>query len=114
MTRSEIFKAAWLNVKQNGVSLSVALKAAWAQSKLGTTFAVVDWATKRTAVLTQFVAVKNDKFITKAANKELRSLDLEDTFGMIGEDVIAKNKARFKAILATAITLDEAYSFISK
>lgn len=33
MTRSEIFKAAWLNVKQNGVSLSVALKAAWAASK---------------------------------------------------------------------------------
>lgn len=33
MTRSEIFKAAWLNVKQNGVSLSAALKAAWAASK---------------------------------------------------------------------------------
>ena len=33
MTKSEIFKAAWVNVKTNGVSLSVALKAAWAASK---------------------------------------------------------------------------------
>lgn len=63
----------------------------------------------------KFAEAKKGKFITVVENKELKSLDLEDDFGMIGEATIAKNKARFKEILNSAITLEEAYNLsISK
>lgn len=76
---------------------------------------LANWGFKSQFLKGKFVEVKKDKFITVSENKELKSLDLEDDFGMIGEYVIAKNKARFKEILNSAITLEEAYNFsISK
>lgn len=58
----------------------------------------------------KYIETKNRMYITVAENKELRSLDLEDTFGMLGEDVIGKNNKRFSEILKSAITLEEAYN----
>jgi len=76
---------------------------------------LANWGFKTQFLDGKFIEIKKGKFITIAENKELKSLDLEDDFGMIGEATIAKNKARFKEILNSAITLEEAYNLsISK
>jgi len=58
----------------------------------------------------KFVFVKDDVFITFSAQKELSSLQVENTFGMFEDSEIEANKKRFKEILASAISLDEAYN----
>jgi len=61
-----------------------------------------------------FVEIKENSFITKSLNKELRGLELNNDFGMFEDSEIEANKKRFKDIMASAITLDEALAIATK
>lgn len=69
-----------------------------------------NWFYKIQFLKGKFVEVKNKKFISVADNKELKSLVIEDDFGMTPEDTIEKNKKRFSEILKSAISLEDAYN----
>ena len=68
-----------------------------------------NWFFKIQALKGKYIEVKNKKFISAIQNKELKSLVLEDDFGMTSDDTIEKNQKRLKEILSLAITLEEAY-----
>lgn len=59
----------------------------------------------------KYVAVKTG-YITVAQRKEISSLvtSTEEDFGMTSDAEIKKNKIKVSEILASAITLDEAYN----
>ena len=56
-----------------------------------------------------FAEIHENKFITLAELKELKSLVTVDDFGLLGDDVIASNKKRRSEITNNAISLEEAY-----
>jgi precorrin isomerase len=119
MTTSTIFSTAHATAKTGDFSISYrvrfaqALKAAWAAVKAPAPV-VVDINTKMNIVLEKYERTLKGTFLSKSAIKELKSLILEDDFGFHTEDFIQEQKQRAKTIRATAVTLDEAYSLLTK
>ena len=118
MANSTIFSQAHATAKTGESSISYrvrfaqALKAAWAAVKAPAQV-VVDIHTKMNVVLEKYERTIKGTYLPKTAIKELKSLILEDDFGLHTEDFIQEQKQRAKAIRATAVTLDEAYSLLT-
>lgn len=76
--------------------------------------AIVERIYKLQFVKDSFEEIKENLFIPKSLNQELRGLELNNDFGMFEDSEIEANKKRFKEIIDSAITLEQAFLITNK